>query len=434
MAPRLLVRLAVAGGALTALWRRRTRRDGAVAPFAETYPLANGPATNEAAERDTEPMSRERAVRYSRTRERLFLVDLLWGWAIQMAFLSTGQSSRLRDAVGRVAPAGWRADMLYTVSYSLLSLLANLPLAYYRGYLVEHRFGLSNQNHRAWLADLAKGTALGLAFEAPLAAVAYGIIRRSPRWWWLILSGMAVPFTVILAQIYPVLIAPIFNKFVPVDDEELVARIRAVAARAGVTVAEVTRMDMSRQTRKANAFFAGLGPTKRIALGDTLLGNFTTDEVEVIVAHELGHQAHRDIWKGVALGSVVSLGGAFFLSRVAEPLARRFRDRLGFERLDDPASAPLLGLLLSVLSVAAMPISNAFSRVLIERPADRYALDLTGKHGAFISAMEKLVSTNLSDPEPPLLVEVLLHSHPPIAKRVQFAREHQAAQAGGSAG
>ena len=192
-------------------------------------------------------------------------------------------------------------------------------------------------------------------------------------------------------------------------------------------------MDMSRQTRKANAFFAGLGPTKRIALGDTLLENFTADEVEVIVAHELGHQVHRDIWKGVALGSVVSLGGAFFLSRAAEPLARRFRDRLGFERLDDPASAPLLGLLLSLLSVATMPISNAFSRVLVERPADRYALDLTGKHAAFISAMEKLVSTNLSDPEPPLLVEVLLHSHPPIARRVQFAREHQAAQSQGSA-
>jgi hypothetical protein len=157
-------------------------------------------------------------------------------------------------------------DAICTILHSLVTLLTNLPLAYLRGFVVEHRYGLSNQRHRDWLVDLGKGTALGLACETPIAVAAYAVIRRSPRWWWLILSGAALPFTVLLAQLYPVLIAPIFNRFVPVADPALVERIRVLAARAGVRVAAVTRMDMSRQTRKVNAFFAGLGPTNRIAL------------------------------------------------------------------------------------------------------------------------------------------------------------------------
>jgi STE24 endopeptidase len=278
------------------------------------------------------------------------------------------------------------------------------------------------------LIDLAKGAALGLAFEVPLSAVSYAVIRRSPRWWWLILSGLALPFTVLLAQLYPVLIAPIFNKFVPVADPDLEDRVRALAARAGVRVAEVTQMDMSRQTRKANAFFAGLGPTKRIALGDTLVEQFTPDEVEVIVAHELGHQVHHDIWKGVVAGSVASLGGAFLLSRLAEPLARRFQGRLGFASIGDVASAPLLGLLVSWLSVLTMPLANAFSRRVVEWPADRYALELTGRHDAFISGMEKLTRLNLTDPDPPALVKYLLYSHPPVAERIADARAHRASR------
>jgi STE24 endopeptidase len=367
-----------------------------------------------------------RAIRYTRTREMLFVVDLLWGWMVQCLFLASGGSARLRYVAQRWAPRPWAADALYTVLYSGLTLLINLPLSYIRGYAVEHRYGLSNQSHRAWLTDLGKGTALGLAFEVPLSVASYAVIRRSPRWWWLILSGLALPFTVLLAQLYPVLIAPIFNTFVPVADPDLERRVRALAERAGVRVAQVTQMDMSRQTRKANAFFAGLGPTKRIALGDTLVEQFTPDEVEVIVAHELGHQVHHDIWKGVAAGSLASLGGAFLLSRLAEPLARRFQARLGFAHIHDIASVPLLGLLLSVLSVLGMPLSNGFSRRAVERPADRYALDLTGHHDAFISSMRKLTRLNLVDPNPPRLVKLLLYSHPPIAERIAMAEAHRA--------
>lgn len=370
-----------------------------------------------------------RAIRYTRTREALFVIDLVWGWLTQGLLLARGDSARLRDLAQRLAPRPWAVEPLYSALYGLVTLSLALPLSYVRGYVVEHRYGLSTQTHRAWLSDLLKGSGLGLALEAPLAAVSYAVIRRSPRWWWLILSALALPFTVLLAQLYPVLIAPIFNKFVPVADPALGERIRALAERAGVRVAEVTQMDMSRQTRKANAFFAGLGPTKRIALGDTLVSEFTPEEIEVIVAHELGHQVHGDIWKGVGMGTLATLGSAFALSRVAEPLIRRFASRLGFERLDDIASLPLLGLLVGVLSLLGMPLANGFSRVFVERPADRYALELTGRHAAFISGMQKLTRLNLVDPDPPRLVKLLLYSHPPVAERIAFARARAAEQA-----
>jgi STE24 endopeptidase len=331
----------------------------------------------------------------------------------------------LRRLAAGLAPAGWPLDLLYTLLYSLLSLLAALPLNYGRGYLVEHRFGLSTQSRRDWLTEQAKAATVGLAFQLPLTAASYAVIRRSPRWWWLILSGLALPFTVVLAQLYPVLIAPIFNRFVPVEDPLLTDRITTLAARAGVPVAAVTQMDMSRQTRKANAFFAGLGPTRRIALGDTLVEEFTIDEVEVIVAHELGHQIHGDIWKGVGLSSLATLGGAGLLAWLSEPLLRRWRARLGVDGLTDIASLPLLSLLLSLLSTLALPLVNAFSRRYIERPADRYALELTGQPAAFISSMEKLTRLNLTDPAPPRLIKYLLYSHPPVAERIAAARQFE---------
>jgi STE24 endopeptidase len=187
---------------------------------------------------------------------------------------------------------------------------------------------------------------------------------------------------------------------------------------------------MSRQTRKANAFFAGIGPTRRIALGDTLLERFSPDEVEVIVAHELAHQLHRDVWKGVALGAVATLGGAFALARLAPPLARRLGPRTGVARIDDVASLPLFALLLGLIGAATVPLASAFSRELVERPADRRALALTGRPEAFVSAMEKLAEQNLADPAPPRLIHLLLHSHPSVAERIAMARAAGAALEG----
>ncbi len=365
---------------------------------------------------------RDRARRYNRQKEQLFLVGLLISWVAGALFVFSGRSASVRRAAGNLAGRGLKGQSLTVVFYALLSWVFSLPLSFYGGYIVEHRYNLSHQKIPAWLWDHVKGLGLGLGLEVPGANLVYAVIRRWPRTWWVILTGLSLPFTVLLAQLFPVLIAPLFNKFEPVRDEQLVERLKALAAKSGIQVAGVMQMDMSRRTKKANAFFAGLGPTKRIVLADTLIENFTPEEIEVIVAHEIGHQVHRDIWRGIAIGTVFTFAGSYTLNRIAGFILRRFGGKIGTTRLDNVATLPLLEWIVSFVGIVLMPIQNAYSRY-IEREADTYALELTDDPESFASAMERLAALNLADPNPPTLVKYLLYSHPPIIDRVDHARE-----------
>ena len=365
---------------------------------------------------------RDRARCYNRQKEQLFLIGLLISWVAGAIFVFSGLSARVRCEAGKLAGRGLKGQSLTVVFYALLSWAFSLPLSFYSGYIVEHRYQLSHQKLPGWLLDHLKGLGLGLGLEVPGADLAYAVIRRWPRGWWAILTGLSLPFTVLLAQLYPVLIAPIFNKFEPVRDEQLVERLKALAAKSGIQVADVMQMDMSKRTKKANAFFAGLGPTKRIVLADTLIDNFTPQEIEVIVAHEMGHQVHRDIWRGIAVGTLFTFAGSYALNRIARFILQHFGGRIGTTSLDNVATLPLLGWILSFIGIVLMPIQNAYSRY-IEREADTYALRLTDDPEVFASAMERLAALNLSDPNPPALVKYLLYSHPPIIDRVDHARE-----------
>ncbi len=373
---------------------------------------------------------RERALRYNRQREWLTLFGMGWGALINLVALATGFSAWLRSRSARVAPRWLGPEAPYGLAAALLSSLVSLPLSYYGGWVVEQRYGLSNQTRRAWAGEQVKGTALGLVLGLPVQHGVYYVIRRSPRWWWAILSALTIPFTIILANLAPVLIMPLFNKYEPIRDRALADRIKALAAAQGVTISDVLQMDMSKQTRKANAFFTGVGNTKRIVLGDTLLNEFTADEIEVVLAHELGHQVHSDLWKLIGLGAVTTALTAWAVDRLGGPLIARYGRRFGLDPargVGDVAALPLLSLLLNALSLVLLPIQNGISRNLIERPADRYALDLTGKHEAFIGAMEKLGRMNLADPQPPLLVKWFLHGHPTLTERIAEARRDGAA-------
>lgn len=369
---------------------------------------------------------RERALRYNRQREWLTLIGLGWGALTSLLALATGFSAWLRRRAERVAPERLGPEMPYGLASALLSVASSLPLSYYGGWVVEQRYGLSNQSRRDWAAEQAKGAGLAVVLMLPVLQAVYFVIRRAPRWWWAILSALTIPFTIILANLAPVLILPLFNKYEPIKDRALAERIKALAAAQGVTIADVLQMDMSKQTSKANAFFTGIGNTKRIVLGDTLLAEFTPDEIEVVLAHELGHQVNRDLWKLIGLGAVTSALTAWAVDRLGRPLIAQYGRRFGLDTergLADIAALPLLSLLLNAISLLLMPLQNGISRNLIERPADQYALDLTGKREAFISAMEKLGRMNLADPQPPLLVKWFLHSHPSLQERIAFGRE-----------
>lgn len=369
-----------------------------------------------------------KAKRYSRTRLIMLLVGTLWSLARLVWFALGGRSARLRRAAERVVPDRRLATPAYLAAATLLSWLSGLPVAYLGGHRVERRFGLTKQSDRGWLVDQLKGVGLGVVLQVPLLAGAFAVIRRRPRDWWAILAGATVPLAVVLSNLAPTLIMPLFNRFEPLSDAAGAARVKALATKAGVPIADVFRMDMSRQTEKPNAFFAGLGNTKRIVLSDTLIDRFEPAEVDSVVAHELGHQVHGDIWRMIAFGGGMGVGAAYLTSRLAPPLVARTSARTGVATIADPASLPLLGLVTALLGFLAAPLQAAFSRA-IERRTDRFALELTGDGEAQARTDERLAVQSLADPDPAAAVVFFLYSHPPIAERIAAARAFDAQNA-----
>jgi STE24 endopeptidase len=370
----------------------------------------------------------QRAVRYSRTKEWLVLIGMIWSTLTSVLALATGSSGRLRRWAERVAPAGLGPVMPYTLVAGLLGFATSLPLSYFGGFVVEHRYNLSNQTRRAWMLEGIKGLGVSLVLGLPLSQGVYWVIRRYPQRWWAILSGALVPFSIVLSNLAPVLLMPLFNKFEPLRDRAMAKRITDLAAGEGVRVSEVLQMDMSKQTKKANAMFTGVGNTKRIILADTLLDEFSADEVEVVLAHELGHQVHRDLWKLIGLQVPVTLVTFFAAHRLTRPLIERYGEKWGLTvdlGAADVAALPLLSLVGGAAGMVVGPALNAVVRRWIEHPADVYALDLTGKRGAFISAMEKLGTMNLSNPRPSTLVKWLLYDHPTLQERIDFGKQYR---------
>lgn len=362
-----------------------------------------------------------RAKEYSRTKDRLSLLGTAAALMLSTAFVATGLSRRLAERLLPPDDASFVQRVRYAAVLSGLGTLSGLPLRFYSGFVVERRFGLSTQDLPSWGADMAKATAIGLPLELGLLEALYAAIRRWPRNWWLVVSAGTVPLTALMSQLFPVLIAPRFNRYEPLRDEALATRLRDLTERAGVPVADVMQMDMSRRTTKANAFFAGLGRTKRIVLADTMLETFTPEEIEGVVAHETAHQVHRDIWRFVGLAGLATLATTVAVDRLASGLLRRAPSLAGTTSMANPRSLPVLGITMSLVGVVLSPLQLAYSR-RIERRADDYAVRLTGNPRAYAGAMRKLAVQNLADPSPSRLVTILLHSHPPLAERIAVAQ------------
>jgi STE24 endopeptidase len=363
-----------------------------------------------------------KAKRYSRTKLGVLLLSTLWTLARLAWFASDRRAARLKASIVSGLPDRRLAAPAFFTATMVLSWLSSLPSAYFGGHEVERRFGLTKQSARGWLGDQVKSLLLGVLLQTPLLTGVYAVIRRRPRDWWLIIAGASVPLTVVLSNLAPVLLMPLFNRFQPLRDEALAARTRALAARAGVRISDVYEMDMSRQSEKPNAMFTGLGNTKRIVLGDTLLAGFSEDEVEAVVAHELGHQVHGDIWRLIGFGAGAGFGLAWLLSRIAPPAVERTHKSTGVSEVGDEASLPVLALLMTAMGLVLMPVQAAFSRAM-ERRADQFAVDLTRNGGAYARAMEGLAALSLADPDPPRPVVVMLYSHPPIVERIRAAQD-----------
>ena len=364
-----------------------------------------------------------KAKRYSKTRLAVLAVSTAWSVARLVWFASDRRAVRLKAEIARRSPDSRLTGPIFIAAASLFSWISGLPLSYIGGHLVERRYGLTRQSARGWLGDQVKALLLGLLIQTPLLTAAFAVIRRRPRDWWLVLSGATVPLAILFSNLAPTLLMPRFNRFTPLRDPALENRVRALAALSGVRISGVYEMDMSRQSERPNAFFTGLGNTKRIVLGDTLLERFAPDEIEGVVAHELGHQLHGDVWRLIGFGAGAGFASAWALHRLAPPILRRTEPRTGTADAGAEAALPVLALLMTGLGLVLTPVQAAFSRAL-ERRTDRFALDLTGNGGAYARAMEGLAAQSLADPNPSPLVVFMLYSHPPIAHRIRSARAH----------
>jgi STE24 endopeptidase len=364
-------------------------------------------------------MNEDKAARYHRLKRRVSVASVAWSGALLVLLLVTGGSLALRRLAegGDAAPRGLLITVvIYVCLLFLLNEIVALPLSFYSGYLLEHRYGLSRETIGRWAGDQLKGSLIGLALAIGGVEAIYVTLLWWPDWWWLA-SGLFFTFViVVMANLAPVVLLPIFFRFKPLDREALRDRLLRLAERAGARVVGVYEWSLGDRTRKANAALTGLGSTRRILVSDTLLAEYSDDEIEVILAHELAHHVHGDIWKGIAFEAVLILAGFWLADLVLRALA----PALGLRGLADVAGLPLLLLAAGGLSLVLVPAANALSR-RHERQADRFALDLTRNVAAFISAMRRLAAQNLAEETPSALVRALFYTHPPIRERIAMA-------------
>ncbi|MBE2278901.1 MAG: M48 family metallopeptidase [Ignavibacteriaceae bacterium] len=288
------------------------------------------------------------------------------------------------------------------------------PFSFFSGYYIEHKFSLSNQSLLRWFTEGFKSVALSIVIGIPVLLAFYYFLNISGDFWWVYFGAFLFFFSVLLAKIAPVFILPLFYKILPLEDAELKAIIAKLGKDAGINVENVYSFDMSKNTKKANAAFTGLGKSKKVILGDTLLEKFGKDEIETVLAHEFGHYKFRHIPKGIFISTITS----FLTLYVISVLYSFSVQSLGFESITNIAALPLLLFWSAIISILTTPISNIISRKF-EYEADNYAVTVTGKSESFIAALEKLTEQNLGDPEPHPFVEWFFYSHPSIKNRVK---------------
>ena len=340
-----------------------------------------------------------RARRYHRPAYLALGADLVLGTAA-LALLAV-------FARWRIGP-WWLGCAVLAAAVVAISTGLRLPLAFWRGYLHERRWGFSTQSPGGWAADRLKGFLIAVALTVLPVEALVALVRALPSWWPAVVAPGAALLVLLLGFVAPVLLEPVFNRFRPLEDAALAEELRALAVRAGVPVRDVLVADASRRTRKVNAYVSGIGSTRRVVVFDTLLERAQPRELKVVIAHELGHRRERHIAFGTALGMAgAALGVLVVWALVRHP--------------GDPANVPLVMLVVALLQLAWLPLETAISRRW-ERSADRFSLELTRDAEAFEAAHRELALANLSDLDPPRWLYRILFTHPTAPERIALAR------------
>jgi len=360
----------------------------------------------------------DRAKDYSSIKYRLAIAETVYLLVILFFFQALGFSKHLEIVISRAITADYAVIAFYCLVAGLGYYIFNFPINIYQTLILEHEFALTNQKPEDWLKDQFKSGVVSYVIALILIEAFYFIIKFAPGNWWLVVSLFWIFFSLVLAKLVPVLIIPLFFKYKKLEDENLKLRILGLAEKMKVKIVEVSEIDFSKKTLKANAAFTGWGKTKRVILADTLKDKYTLEEIEVILAHEFAHYKQKHLIKLIFVNALVTLLSFYLIFRTSS-LALHF---FGLRTLADISSLPVLLMYFVLFAALMQPLENYISRRL-ETSADKMALEVTGLKGPFISMLEKLSSQNLSDKNPSWLAKVYFFSHPPVAERIALAKK-----------
>lgn len=330
-----------------------------------------------------------------------------------LLFVLLGYNSLLTEYLSEYIKNSYLLFIAFVIVTGLITSILFAPVNYYTQFYLEHKYNLSNQTFIKWIIENLKGILVSLVIGIPILFFFFYVLNQFDSLWWLPMAIGLFIISVVLGRIAPILILPIFYKVTPIESEDLKTRIDKLAKDAGIKVENVYKFNMSKNTKKANAAFTGLGKSKRILLGDTLLDNYTQDEIETVVAHEMGHYKKKHIIKNIIIGTISSFLTLFLIALLYQNTIGLF----GFSSITEIAALPILSLWVAVIGLIQSPLSNILSRKF-EYEADEYAVKTTGKPVPYISTLEKLTEQNLADKDPHPFVEWFFYSHPSVKNRI----------------
>ena len=357
------------------------------------------------------------AKKYNNIKLAVSIFEAVTSFILLVLFVWLGYSAKLENLIRNFIGNDYLVLGIFVLALGIISSVLFSPFNYYTGYFLEHKYNLSNQTFISWILDSAKGALVGILIGIPILAAFYFVIRKFGIIWWVPFGCVLFIFSVVLAQIVPVIILPLFYKVTPLENELLKEKIMKLCSEANLKISNFFKFNMSKNTKKANAAFTGLGKTKRILLADTLLDNYSEDEIETVIAHELGHYKKKHIIKNLFIGTFSSFLIFFLIAYLHYATLRWF----GFNSILQISSFPVLVIWASLIGIVQAPISNIISRKF-EYEADNYAVIATNKPEAFLQTLEKLTNQNLGDLEPHPFVEWFFYSHPSIENRIKNIR------------
>ena len=384
---------------------------------------ANGDGSSEVGSLTTHTdVSSREAKKYNNIKLAVGIGEGIASFILLLLFVWLGYSLLLENYLSNYISNSYLLFIVFVLVIGFAGAVLSFPISYYSGFYLEHRFNLSNQSFLRWIWENFKGLLVSLAIGIPILLLFYFSLNQFDELWWLPFAIIMFVISVVLSQIFPILIFPIFYKITPIEDENLKERITNLAKGARLKVENVYKFNMSKTTKKANAAFTGLGKTKRIILGDTLLENYSIEEIETVVAHELGHYKKKHILKNILIGTASS----FLTLFVIAILYQNSLDLFGFKEITQVSAIPLLALWSMIIGVITTPLGNILSRKF-EFEADEYAVLETQNPVAFKETLEKLTDQNLGDKLPHPFIEWFFYSHPSIKNRInaidKFAAE-----------